>query len=137
SLTTTPMMCAILLRARRGPNDERRGRIVRWYDTTLSWTLRHPATVMLIAVITFAVNVWLFVVIPKGFFPQQDNGRIAGVLVAAQDVSFQAIRDKMFCFADIVQRDPAVATATAFTGGACGRGTTSNARRLLVSLTPP
>ena len=95
SLTTTPMMCAILLRARRGPNDERRGRIVRWYDTTLSWTLRHPATVMLIAVITFAVNVYLFVVIPKGFFPQQDNGRIAGVLVAAQDVSFQAIREKM------------------------------------------
>src|SRR5207248_397637 len=95
SLTTTPMMCAILLRARRGPNDERRGRIVRWYDTTLSWTLRHPATVMLIAVITFAVNVYLFVVIPKGFFPQQDNGRSAGVLRAAQDVSFQAIREKM------------------------------------------
>src|SRR5947207_1352725 len=136
SLTTTPMMCAILLRARRGPNDERRGRIVRWYDTTLSWTLRHPATVMLIAVITFAVNVWLFVVIPKGFFPQQDNGRIAGVLVAAQDVSFQAIRDKMVRFVEIVRTDPAVETATAFTGGGGGRGTTSNTGRMFISLKP-
>ena len=136
SLTTTPMMCAILLRARRGPNDERRGRIVRWYDTTLSWTLRHPATVMLIAVITFAVNVWLFVVIPKGFFPQQDNGRIAGVLVAAQDVSFQAIREKMARFVDIVKSDPAVEAATAFTGGGGGRGTTSNTGRMFISLKP-
>src|SRR5947207_1006820 len=136
SLTTTPMMCAILLRARRGPNDERRGRIVRWYDTTLSWTLRHPATVMLIAVITFAVNVWLFVVIPKGFFPQQDNGRIAGVLVAAQDVSFQAIREKMARFVDVVKSDPAVEAATAFTGGGGGRGTTSNTGRMFISLKP-
>ncbi|PYM84396.1 MAG: multidrug transporter subunit MdtC [Candidatus Rokuibacteriota bacterium] len=136
SLTTTPMMCAILLRARRGPNDERRGRIVRWYDTTLSWTLRHPATVMLIAVITFAVNVYLFVVIPKGFFPQQDNGRIAGVLVAAQDVSFQAIREKMARFVDIVKSDPAVEAATAFTGGGGGRGTTSNTGRMFISLKP-
>jgi len=136
SLTTTPMMCAILLRARRTPNHERRGRIVRFYDTTLLWTLRHPATVMLIAVITFAVNVYLFVVIPKGFFPQQDNGRIAGVLVAAQDVSFQAIREKMRRFVDIVKSDPAVETATAFTGGGGGRGTTSNTGRMFISLKP-
>jgi len=136
SLTTTPMMCAILLRARRAPSGERRGRIVRFYDTTLSWTLRHPATVMLIAVITFAVNVYLFVVIPKGFFPQQDNGRIAGVLVAAQDVSFQAIREKMARFVDIVKSDPAVEAATAFTGGGGGRGTTSNTGRMFISLKP-
>jgi len=136
SLTTTPMMCAILLRARRAPGGERRGRIVRFYDTTLSWTLRHPATVMLIAVITFAVNVYLFVVIPKGFFPQQDNGRIAGVLVAAQDVSFQAIREKMARFVDIVKSDPAVEAATAFTGGGGGRGTTSNTGRMFISLKP-
>jgi multidrug efflux pump len=136
SLTTTPMMCAILLRAKRKPEGERRGRIVRFYDATLSWTLRHPATVMLIAVITFAVNVYLFVVIPKGFFPQQDNGRIAGVLVAAQDVSFAAIRDKMVRFVEIVRADPAVETATAFTGGGGGRGTTSNTGRMFVSLKP-
>jgi multidrug efflux pump len=136
SLTTTPMMCAILLRAKRRPEGERRGRILRAYDVTLSWTLRHPATVMLIAVITFAVNIYLFVVIPKGFFPQQDNGRFAGVIVAAQDVSFQAIRDKLTRFADIVQKDPAVDTATAFTGGGGGRGTTSNTGRMFVSLKP-
>jgi len=136
SLTTTPMMCAILLRARRAPDGERRGRIVRFYDTTLSWTLRHPAIVMLIAVITFAVNVYLFVVIPKGFFPQQDNGRIAGVLVAAQDVSFQAIREKMARFVDIVKSDAAVEAATAFTGGGGGRGTTSNTGRMFISLKP-
>ena len=136
SLTTTPMMCAILLRAKPKPEVERRGWVLRFYERTLSWTLRHPAIVMLIAVITFAVNVWLFVVIPKGFFPQQDNGRMAGVLVAAQDVSFQAIREKMVRFVEIVRTDPAVATATAFTGGGGGRGTTSNTGRMFISLKP-
>src|SRR5437016_4312250 len=136
SLTTTPMMCAILLRARPKPEVERRGWVLRFYERTLSWTLRHPAIVMLIAVITFAVNVWLFVVIPKGFFPQQDNGRMAGVLVAAQDVSFQAIREKMVRFVEIVRTDPAVQTATAFTGGGGGRGTTSNTGRMFIALKP-
>jgi multidrug efflux pump len=136
SLTTTPMMCAILLRAKRKPEHERRGWIMRFYDTTLTWTLRHPATIMLIAVFTFAVNVYLFVIIPKGFFPQQDNGRMAGVLVAAQDVSFQSIREKMARFVDIVKADPAVATATAYTGGGGGRGTTSNTGRMFVALKP-
>src|SRR5205809_767866 len=89
-----------------------------------------------VAVIAFAVNVWLFVVIPKGFFPQQDNGRMAGVLVAAQDVSFQAIREKMVRFVEIVRTDPAVATATAFTGGGGGRGTTSNTGRMFIALKP-
>ena len=136
SLTTTPMMCAILLRAKPKPEVERRGWVLRFYERTLSWTLRHPAIVMLIAVITFAVNVWLFVVIPKGFFPQQDNGRMAGVLVAAQDVSFQAIREKMVRFVEIVRTDPAVATATAFTGGGGARGTTSNTGRMFIALKP-
>src|SRR5206468_2782098 len=136
SLTTTPMMCALLLRAQHVGEHAQRGRIVRAYDTTLTWSLRHPATVMLIAVITFAINVYLFVIVPKGFFPQQDNGRIAGVLVAAQDVSFAAIRDKMVRFVDIVQKDPAVEAATAFTGGGGGRGTTSNTGRMFVSLKP-
>jgi len=136
SLTTTPMMCALLLRAKRNTAHERRGWILRGYDATLSWTLRHPALVMLIAVITFAVNVYLFVIVPKGFFPQQDNGRLGGVLVAAQDTSFAAIREKMVRFVDIVSKDPAVETATAFTGGGGGRGTTSNTGRMFVSLKP-
>jgi len=136
SLTTTPMMCAILLRAKRKPEHEGRGWILRFYEWTLTWTLRHPATVMLIAVITFAVNVYLFVVIPKGFFPQQDNGRLAGVLVAAQDVSFQSIREKMARYVDIVKADPGVEAATAFTGGGGGRGTTSNTARMFIALKP-
>ncbi len=136
SLTTTPMMCALLLRAKPKPEVERRGWVMRGYDATLSWTLRHPATVMLIAVITFAVNVWLFVVVPKGFFPQQDNGRIAGVMVAQQDVSFQSLREKLARFVEIVRTDPAVETATGFTGGGGGRGTTSNTGRMFVTLKP-
>ena len=137
SLTTTPMMCALLLRPRGlREGDHGRGRVLRAYDATLRWTLRHPALVMLVFLITFAVNIYLFVVIPKGFFPQQDNGRIGGVMVAAQDVSFQSLRGKLAQFVSIVQSDPGVATATAFTGGGGGRGTTSNTGRMFISLKP-
>ncbi len=144
SLTTTPMMCALLLRSWSG---RRPGRlyqggervfegILRAYDASLGWALRRPGTVLVIAAVTFAVNVYLFVVIPKGFFPQQDNGRFAGIVVAAQDISFQAMREKVSKFVDIVAADPAVATATAYTGGGGGRGTTVNTARMFVMLKP-
>jgi len=138
SLTTTPMMCAALLRARRSPAREGlTGRILRAYDASLGWVLRHPATVVLIAVATFALNVVLFVVIPKGFFPQQDNGRLSGSVIAAQDVSFQAMRQKLTRYVEIVRADPAVATVTAYTGGgAGGRGTTTNNGRMFIALEP-
>jgi multidrug efflux pump len=138
SLTTTPMMCAALLRARRSPAREGlTGRILRAYDASLGWVLRHPATVVLIAVATFALNVVLFVVIPKGFFPQQDNGRLSGSVIAAQDVSFQAMRQKLIRYVEIVRADPAVATVTAYTGGgAGGRGTTTNNGRMFIALEP-
>jgi multidrug efflux pump len=144
SLTTTPMMCALLLRSRhdrpRGRFDRSSERIFDWvvgvYDRTLGWGLRHPGTVLLVAGLTFAVNVFLFVVIPKGFFPQQDNGRFAGIVVAAQDISFQAMREKVTELAEIVRTDPAVATVTAYTGGGGGRGTTVNTGRMFVSLKP-
>jgi multidrug efflux pump len=144
SLTTTPMMCALLLRS---PHQRRRGafyrggervfaRIVRAYDTSLTWVLRHGGTVLAIALATFAFNVYLFVVIPKGFFPQQDNGRLNGNVVAAQDISFQAMREKVARLAAIVQADPAVDTVTAYTGGGGSRGTTTNTARVFVSLKP-
>ncbi len=144
SLTTTPMMCALLLRSRherpRGRFDRTSERIFDWivgvYDRTLGWGLRHPGTVLLVAALTFAVNVYLFMVIPKGFFPQQDNGRFAGIVVAAQDISFQAMREKVAGLAEIVRADPAVATVTAYTGGGGGRGTTVNTARMFVSLKP-
>ncbi|HEV8532426.1 MAG TPA: multidrug efflux RND transporter permease subunit [Methylomirabilota bacterium] len=144
SLTTTPMMCAALLRSRQGQDRGRFDRaservfdgILRLYDVSLGWALRHPGFVLLIATVTFAVNVYLFVTIPKGFFPQQDNGRLAGITVAAQDISFQAMRDKLSRLADIVRADPGVATVTAYTGGGGGRGTTVNTARMFVSLKP-
>jgi multidrug efflux pump len=82
------------------------------------------------------VNIYLFWNIPKGFFPQQDNGRLAGITVAAQDISFQSMREKLSRLADIVRADPGVATVTAYTGGGGGRGTTVNSARMFVSLKP-
>jgi len=144
SLTTTPMMCARLLRSHHG---RERGRfyrggervfgwVVRGYEHTLGWALRYPGTVLAIAALTCALTVYLFVIIPKGFFPQQDNGRLSGGIVASQDISFQAMREKVTQLAAIVQADPGVATVTAYTGGGGGRGTTVNTARMFVALKP-
>ena len=110
--------------------------VVRFYDVTLGWALRHPGITLLVAAVTFGVNIYLFWNIPKGFFPQQDNGRLAGITVAAQDISFQSMREKLSRLADIVRADPGVATVTAYTGGGGGRGTTVNSARMFVSLKP-
>jgi multidrug efflux pump len=144
SLTATPMMCARLLRSHAA---RPRGRLYRggerafdWivggYEKSLAWALRCRRTVLLIATITLALTVYLYVVIPKGFFPQQDNGRLSGSIVASQDISFQAMRDKVTRLAAIVQADPGVATATTYTGGGGGRGTTVNTARMFVALKP-
>jgi multidrug efflux pump len=144
SLTATPMMCARLLRSHA---DRPRGRLYRageWvfdriqggYARSLSWSLRYRRTVLLIATVTLGLTAYLFVVIPKGFFPQQDNGRLTGSIVASQDISFQAMRDKVTRLAAIVQADPGVATATTYTGGGGGRGTTVNTARMFVALKP-
>ena len=143
SLTVTPMMCARLLRSRENTSHGRlyRGgeRVFGWvtagYEKSLGWALHYPRTVLLIAGLTCAVNVYLFVAIPKGFFPQQDNGRLSGSIVAAQDTSFQAMRDKVTRYAEIVRGDPAVATVTAYTGGGA-RGTTVNTARMFIALKP-
>jgi multidrug efflux pump len=144
SLTTTPMMCALLLR----PHDpQHRPRLAmlgerifdaltRAYDRTLTVVLRHPAIVMLIFLTTFAVNIQLFKIVPKGFFPQQDNGRMAANIVAQQDVSFAAVYDKMLRYAEILKSDPAIESVTLFTGGGNGRGTTANTGRGFISLKP-
>ena len=110
---TTPMMCAKLLRSHHSAP---RGRLYRggervfgWvttgYEKSLGWALNYPRTVLLIAGLTCALNVYLFMVVPKGFFPQQDNGRLNGSIVAAQDTSFQAMRDKVTRYAEIVRGD--------------------------------
>jgi multidrug efflux pump len=125
SLTTTPMMCARLLRPHRGSGDGRLSRMaerffagmLRGYEKSLGWSLRHAKLVMLILAATVGLNVYLYADIQKGFFPQQDTGRIIGNIQADQAISFQAMREKLAAFVDIIQADPAVESVTGFTGG--------------------
>ncbi|MBN9697119.1 MAG: efflux RND transporter permease subunit, partial [Zoogloea sp.] len=126
SLTTTPMMCARLLRPRppegeRGRLDRAVGRaldaLVGGYRRSLGWALDHRWVVMLVLLATVGLNVHLYQIIPKGFFPQQDTGRLRGFVEADQAISFQAMKEKMDTFLAIVGADPAVATVTGFTGG--------------------
>src|SRR3989442_349182 len=141
SLTTTPMMCAKFLRSERGRTHGRLSRLseraFEWllhrYEASLSWVLRHARFTMLVAAITVAVNVYLYAVVPKGFFPEQDNGRLMGALQADQATSFLAMQDKLGKFVNIVMADPAVDTAAAFTGRNQG---TRNTWRMFVSLKP-
>ena len=131
SLTTTPMMCAGLLR----PEPPRRGRrLVRWalwYRRSLAWSLRHGPVLWLILLAVIALNVSLYRSIPKGFFPQQDTGRIFGSIRADQSSSFQAMQQRLDTFMKIVRDDPAVANVTGFTGGG-----QRNAAQMFVSLKP-
>ncbi|HXI36820.1 MAG TPA: efflux RND transporter permease subunit, partial [Burkholderiales bacterium] len=126
SLTTTPMMCARLLR-----KEEKTGRpgwlaqqserlfelILSGYRASLGWSLRHSLLILLILLTTIGLNFFLYAKIAKGFFPQQDTGRVFGNIRADQSISFQAMRQKLADFVDIVRADPAVQNVAAFTGG--------------------
>jgi multidrug efflux pump len=148
SLTTTPMLCATLLGKNSDSPGGRHGRLYRaserffdgmhrFYARTLGWVLRHPHSILAVTILIVAVNVYLFVVVPKGFFPQQDTGRLTGMVQAAQDISFQAMRDKLGQIVEIIRGDPAVENVIGFTGGGGGgSGTTTNTARLFVALTP-
>jgi multidrug efflux pump len=140
SLTTTPMMCSLLL-----ANQSRHGRwyqaservferVLKFYENTLSWVLDRSIWVLMVAIATVGLSVYLYIVIPKGFFPQQDTGRLNGNVVADQDISFQSMQVKIQNLAAIVKADPAVDTVIAFTGG--GGGTTTNTGRVFISLKP-
>jgi len=125
SLTTTPMMCAKLLRPESEENHGRFYRasekfftwMVRTYERTLTVVLRHPAFTALVLLITIGVNVYLLIIVPKGFFPLQDNGTIYGGLQGAQDISYQAMQQDIKTFVDMIKQDPAVANVMGFTGG--------------------
>jgi multidrug efflux pump len=113
SLTLTPMMCAYLLRQQRGgPRLLRKRRLFKLlrggYAKSLGWALAHPLIVILMLAATVGLNVYLYITIPKGFFPQQDVGRMMGFLRADQTTSFQAMQDKMAQVVDVVRADPAV-----------------------------
>ena len=127
SLTTTPMMCAWLLRppthaAGRAPRRTLFDRALKTYERTLGWSLRHGRLVVLALAATIALNVLLIVLIPKGFFPQEDTGLITGGIVADQSISFQLMRDKLIQLMNIVQADPAVQSVAGYTGQGSGGG---------------
>ena len=140
SLTTTAMMCSRLLHTQH--RGERHGRLFRiseaifegaraGYAHLLDRALRHGRIVMLILLATIGLNVFLFIEIPKGFFPQQDTGRLIGGIVGDQSISFQAMSQKMRQFEAIIEADPAVETAAGFTGGR-----QTNSGFLFISLKP-
>ena len=140
SLTTTPMMCARILRPARA--ERQPGRVSRslerafaWmqaeYEASLRTALRHRRLVMLVLFSTIGLNVYLYVIVPKGFFPQQDTGQLIGGIQADQRISFQLMQGKLREAAAVVQADPAVESVVGFTGG---RGT--NSALVFVGLKP-
>ena len=142
SLTTTPMMCARVLKAETG---QPHGRLYRMserffeglrggYGESLGWVLRHPRSMLALTLATMAFSIYLYSIVPKGFFPQQDTGRMFGNIQAAQDISFQAMRQKLIEVVDIIKSDPAVDTVTGFSGGGVSGNT--NAGRMFISLKP-
>ena len=141
SLTTTPMMCAKLLRSEA---DEQHGRFYRasqrvfdralaGYTIGLEWVLRYSRFTLAIALLTVGLSVYLFSVIPKGFFPQQDTGRLMGAIQADQDTSFQSMRDRLTQFVRVIKADPAVDHVIGFAGGNAG---STNSARMFIALKP-
>jgi len=142
SLSTTPMMCAYMLRAHESHgwlyrmNEAAFDAVVRAYGWTLARVLRHPALTLLVLLGTVGLNVYLFVHIPKGFFPQQDGGRLTGQIQADQDTSFQAMQQVAQRMVEVIQTDPAVAAINGYTGGSGGGGGTANTARVFMALKP-
>ncbi len=125
SLTTTPMMCSRILRHQ---GEEKQGRffqyserafnaMLRLYERTLAWALEAPAVMMFMLLVTVCLNVFLYIQVPKGFFPSEDTGRLVGGVQADQSISFQAMSQKMVEFMKIIKSDPAVDNVAGFTGG--------------------
>jgi multidrug efflux pump len=125
SLTTTPMMCALLLGVRPPPPVPRGrslfDRLLGGYERSLIWAFHHRPLVMVVLLATVGLNVALFAIIPKGFFPQQDTGRLVGSIQADQSISFQLMRKKLAQLIEIVQRDPAVGSIGGSIGNVQGR----------------
>jgi len=144
SLTTTPMLCAQFLKSR---DESRHGkiykaseRIFNWlhaeYAQGLSWVLRHQVLILCVAIGMAFLNIYLYIIVPKGFFPQQDTGRLGGRTMAAQDISFPAMRDKQRQLAQMTLDDPAISSVTAFVGGNGPGGGSSNIGNMFIALKP-
>jgi multidrug efflux pump len=141
SLTTTPTMCAKFLRPE--PKDEKHNvfyRASEWffdkllatYTRMLKVVLAHQFPMLVLTILIAALSVFLYIKVPKGFFPQQDTGRLQGAVLAAQDISFQSMSDKMSRYVNIVMKDPAVDTVVGFAGG----NTALNQGRFFMMLKP-
>ncbi|MBS0377238.1 MAG: efflux RND transporter permease subunit [Proteobacteria bacterium] len=142
SLTATPMLCSRFIRESKAHGRlyqaTERGfeAVLNAYGRSLRWALRNGLMVMALLLAAIAFNVYLYVVIPKGFFPQQDTGRIAGGIQADQSISFQAMEKKLRQFVRILNEDPAVDTVVGFTGGGSQGGGQANSGFVFMSLKP-
>ena len=135
SLTLTPMLCSRFLKPSHGGHNRLYAAserffdaMLRRYDDTLKWALRHRRTTMVALLLTFVVTAYLFAVMPKGFIPTEDNGTIFAFTEAAQDVSFEAMAEKQKAVADIIRQDPAVQQSMSFIGAAGSSVVLNNGR---------
>ncbi len=125
SLTTTPMLCALWLKPIQPQSGKRFYRLIeqglkRWtagYERSLHWALRHGPLMMLLLLCAIGLNIYLYMIVPKGFFPVQDTGRLSGTIQADQSISSQAMKQKLADFVEILRQDPEVETVIGFTGG--------------------
>lgn len=139
SLSATPMMCARLLKpekpGRRGVFYRKSEQIFNWmhsrYESSLAWALRHSRFMIILMLLTILTSIALLTVIPKGFFPEQDSGRLSGGVQADQHISFQAMEQKLLQIVNIIKGDPDVVYVTGFTGGG---GSTTNTARMFITL---
>ena len=144
SLTLTPMMCSRLLRAKSDTKKPGRfyeaservfNRVIAFYGRTLQWVLKHQGATLLVAVAMMVLTLWLYAIVPKGFFPVQDTGVIQGISEAAQNISFPAMSERQQALARVILKDPAVESLSSFIG-ADGINTTLNSGRILINLKP-
>jgi multidrug efflux pump len=143
SLTLTPMMCSRILRHKSESEQTRFyraservfDRVIRFYGRTLQWVLRHQTETLLVAIATLGLTVWLYMIVPKGFFPVQDTGLIQGFSEAPPAVSFETMADRQQALTKVILEDPAVDSLSSFIG-VDGTNTTLNNGRILINLKP-
>jgi multidrug efflux pump len=144
SLTTTPMLAAKFLKPFSHVNkgwfyrtgEKHLNRLTAEYERGLRWVIRHQGIILGVFLVTFALNIYLYIIVPKGFFPEQDTGRLSGSLQTQQDTSFLKTRESLTQIAGIIQKDPAVQNVLGFLGGGGPGGGASNSARMYITLKP-